>query len=107
MEMDGVLDLVRLLDGDTEGVLDRVPDRVLDGVTEDDGDLEGVTDDVAVPDRVIVELNDEPPDAVPVLLGVLLGVLLVVEYLPQGKRWFHQIQLRIHKFQRQCNQPSS
>ena len=50
--------------GLTEEVLDMV--GLLDGVTE--GDLDGVT--VRVPDRVEVELNDEPPDAVPVLLAV-------------------------------------
>ena len=61
---DGVLDVVGLLDGVTEG--DLVLVGLTDGVTEDD--LVGVTE--RVPDRVMVELNDEPPDAVPVLLGV-------------------------------------
>jgi hypothetical protein len=59
-----VLDIVGLLDGVTEG--DRVLVGLTDGVNE--GDLDGVTEGVA--DRVDVELNDEPPDAVPVLLGV-------------------------------------
>ena len=61
---DGVLDLLGLLDEVTEG--DLVLLGLTDGVTE--GDLDGVTERVA--DRVIVELNEEPPDAVPVLLAV-------------------------------------
>ena len=51
---DGVLDFVGL----TDGVLDLL--GLLDGVTE--GDLDGVTE--RVPERVIVELNDEPPEGV-------------------------------------------
>ena len=41
-----------------------------DGVTEAvmEEDLDGVTD--RVPDLVVVELNEEPPEEVPVLLGV-------------------------------------
>ena len=53
-----VLDMVGLLDGVTEG--DLVLLGLTDGVNE--GDLDGVTE--RVPDRVMVELNEEPLDGV-------------------------------------------
>lgn len=74
IDIEPVLDLVallvgefeRVLDGDTDGVLDLdgVTEGDLDGVTEGDRDLVGLTDGVRVPDRVMVELNDEPLDGV-------------------------------------------
>jgi hypothetical protein len=74
IDIDPVLDLVALLvgefegvlDGDTEGVrdLDGVTEGDLDGVKEGDRDLVGLTDGVRVPDGVIVELNEDPLDGV-------------------------------------------
>ena len=71
---EGVLDLEGLIDGVLDfvglsvGVLDFVglADGVNEGVMEED--LDGVTD--RVPDLVVVELNEEPPEEVPVLLAV-------------------------------------
>ena len=53
-----------LLEGDTDGDLDRLKEGDLDGVIEDEGDLVRLTDDVRVTDGVTVELNEEPLDAV-------------------------------------------
>ena len=74
IDIEPVLDLVALLDGDTEGVFDGdtegvldfdgVNEGVLDGVTEGERDFVGLTDDVRVTDGVMVEVNEEPLDGV-------------------------------------------
>ena len=74
IDIEPLLDLVALLVGEFEGVLDGVTEGDLDldgvtegdldGVTEGERDLVGLTDGVRVPDGVIVELNEEPLDGV-------------------------------------------